>query len=48
MADRLFDTYKNSMIPHGRNIYLTESYIEMEKCVHIHHPIMHCHTVYVC
>ena len=48
IENRLFEMYKNSLIPHGRNIKETEYEMVMGKCVPIHHISMHLHTGNVC
>ena len=40
MANCLFETYKNYVLPHGNLMFPTSSYIAIAKCVHIHHQTM--------
>ena len=48
MDNCIFETYKNSAMSPGRNIYETEADMAMEKYGHIHHPNKHCHTINMC
>ena len=41
MDKYIFETYKNSVIPNGRNNYQTASGMDLGKCVCIHHPYVH-------
>ena len=43
MSNELFDTYENSVMPHGKNMFRIASDMAMGKYVHIHHQNMHYH-----
>ena len=43
----IFETYKNSVRPHGYHIYNSSAYMAMEKCVPVPHNIMIYHTLNV-
>ena len=43
-ANRIYETFKNSVMPHGHHIYDKAHMWKMQQCVHIHSQIVHYHT----
>ena len=51
IVSRIFETYKNSIRPHGCHIYNTSTEIDMEEmcpCPYKHQVILHCKCVLRC
>ena len=42
--NRIYDTYKNTVMPHGRHIYVNASNMEKANFFHIHNQIIQYHT----
>ena len=40
-SHHIYETYKNTVMPHGCHIYSKASDMENQQCVHIHSQTMH-------
>ena len=48
MDNLIFGICIHYLMPRGKNMFKTESYMAMEKCVHIHHENIHYHIGNFC